>query len=78
MSKQITFDEMLRANGLPPIGERIVTPKGDRVEVVKYVFDAYENRVKVRLIDTFDCVVDWTFDMVKKCTWEEKDETVFD
>ena len=73
MSKQITFDEMLRANGLPSIGERITTPKGDRVEVVRYIFDAYENRVKVRLIDTFDCVVDWTFDMTKKCTWEGKE-----
>lgn len=65
------FGEFLRSNNLPYIGERVRTPKGDRVEVVKYIFDAYENRVKVRLIDTFDCVVDWTFDMIKQCKREE-------
>ena len=71
MSKQITFDEMLRANGLPPVGEILTTPAGDKVEVERYVFDKYEDKVCVRLKKN-DYVVDWTFDQIKLCTWEGK------
>ena len=66
------FVEFLRSNNLPYIGERVRTPKGDRVEVVKYVFDAYDEYVKVRLIDTYDSVVEWSFDQIKQCTREEE------
>lgn len=71
--KQITFDEMLISNDLPPIGTIVTTPRGDRVEVIKYVFDAYDECVKVRLVDTYNCVVDWAFDSIRRCTWEGKD-----
>ena len=65
------FGEFLRSNNLPYIGERVRTPKGDRVEVVKYVFDAYDEYVKVRLIDSYDSVVEWTFDQIRQCKREE-------
>ena len=73
--KQITFDEMLRANGLPPVGEILTTPAGDKVEVIAYVYDVYEDIVRVRL-HWNDYVIDWTHDQTRECTWEGKDETV--
>ena len=69
---KITFDQILAENGLPPVGEIIITPRGDRVEVVAYVYDIYDCRVKVRLVDTFSAVVDWSFEQVQKCIWEGK------
>ena len=70
----ITFDEMLISNGLPPIGTIVTTPAGDRVEVMKYEFDVYDKCVKVCLVDSYNCVVSWTFDSIRRCTWEGKDE----
>jgi hypothetical protein len=69
---KITFSQFLAANGLPPVGEIITTPRGDRVEVVAYVYDMYDYRVRVRLVDTFSAVVDWSFEQAQKCTWEGK------
>ena len=74
MSK-ITFDEMLRANGLPPVGEIVTTPAGDKVEVIAYVYDMYEDVVRVRLYWN-NYIIDWTHDQARECTWEGKDETV--
>lgn len=65
------FGEFLRSNNLPYIGEVVKTPKGDRVEVVKYVFDAYDEYVKVRLLDAYECVVEWSFDQIRQCKREE-------
>ena len=71
---KITFDQYLRANGLPGIGTIVTTPRGDKVEVVGYSF-AEEGRV---LMDIDGVGFDWFFDQIKLCTWEGKDETVFD
>lgn len=69
---KITFDQMLCANGLPPVGEILTTPAGDKVEVIAYVYDAYEDTVRVRL-HCNDYVIDWTHDQIRECTWEGKD-----
>jgi hypothetical protein len=68
---RITFGQYLEANGLPMVGETVTTPRGDKVEVVAYVFDEYRDSVKVRLVE-FDCVVRWDFDQIRQCTWEEE------
>ena len=73
---KITFDQMLRANDLPPIGTMVTTPRGDIVEVVAYVYDIYEDKVRVRLSHN-DCVIDWTHNQIRECTWEGRDEAVF-
>ena len=74
---KITFDQMLCANGLPPVGEIVTTPAGDKVEVIAYVYDIYDDTVRVRLNHN-DYVVDWSHNQIRECTWEGKDETVFD
>lgn len=66
----MTFDEFLDKNNLPQIGEVVITPKGDKVEITRYVFDAYGDHVKVRLRATFDAVVEWTLDQLKVCKRE--------
>jgi hypothetical protein len=53
------------------VGETVTTPRGDKVEVVAYVFDECRDSVKVRLVE-FDCVVRWDFDQIRQCTWEEE------
>ena len=76
---KITFDEMLYANGLPLIGDTVTTPTGEQVEIIAYVYDMYDDVVRVRLNHN-DCVVDWSHSQIKECTWEGKDEkekTVF-
>ena len=74
---KITFDQFLRANGLPPVGEKLTTPNGDVVWVERYVFDEYEDRVEIGLKSN-GYVISWLYSQVKECTWEGKDETVFD
>ena len=72
--KQITFDEMLISNGLPIIGTIVTTPRGDKMEVAGY---SYLGQPMVLM--EFDGIeFDWTFDQIRLCTWEGKDETVFD
>ena len=70
---KITFGQFLRANGLPPVGEIVTTPRDDEVEVVAYVYDIYDDTVRVRLNHN-DYVVDWSHSQIKECTWEGKDE----
>lgn len=67
----MTFDEFLDKNNLPHIGEIIVTPKGDKVEITRYVFNTYGDYVTVRLLTAFDTVVEWTLDQLKFCKREE-------
>lgn len=70
---KITFQQFLDANGLPPVGARLTTPNGDVVWVERYVFDDYEDRVDVRLKSN-DWVINWTYEQVRLCTWEDDDE----
>lgn len=70
---KITFGQFLEANGLPPVGARLTTPNGDVVWVERYVFDDYEDRVDVRLKSN-DWVINWTYEQVRLCTWEDDDE----
>ena len=72
--KQITFDEMLRANGLPPVGTSVTTPRGDKVYVDRYIYDIYEPGVYVITKNSLE--IRWTFDQIKLCTWEGKDEAI--
>lgn len=67
---KITFDEMLMSNGLPIVGTIVTTPRGDKMEVAGY---SYLGQPMVLM--EFDGVgFDWTFDQVRLCTWEGKDE----
>ena len=75
---KITFDQFLHANGLPPVGEIVTTPSGFRVEVVGYVFDTMEDVVKIMSVEDPWVVTRWMFSQIRECTWEGKDETVFD
>ena len=67
----MTFDEFLKSNDLPHMGEVVITPTGHKVEVIRYVFDAFDEYVKVRLLTAFDAVVEWSFDQIKQCKREE-------
>ena len=64
--KQITFDEMLISNDLPPIGTIVTTPRGDKMEVVGY---SYLGQPTV-LMEFDGTGFDWTFDQIRLCTWE--------
>ena len=65
--KQITFDEMLRANDLPPIDTVVTTPRGDKMKVVGYAYEKDRQTVVIQ----FDAgYFDWTFDQIRLCTWE--------
>lgn len=68
----MAFEEFLRSNNLPCVGERVITPAGDRVEIERYVFDRYDDYVNVRFIDKTDWVVEWTLDQLKLCRREEE------
>lgn len=70
---KITFGQFLDTNGLPPVGAKLTTPNGDVVWVERYVFDGYEDRVDVRLKSN-DWVINWTYEQVRLCTWEDDDE----
>ena len=73
--KQITFDEMLRANGLPTIGTIVTTPRGDKMEVAGY---SYLGQPMVYM-EYNGAGFDWTLDQIRLCTWEGKDESaIFD
>lgn len=66
---KITFDEMLRANDLPPVGEIVTTPRGDKVEIIGYSFT---NKLKVHA--KFEGVeIDWFPEQVRLCTWEGRE-----
>jgi hypothetical protein len=67
---KITFDEMLRANGLPPVGATVTTPRGDKVEVSGYAFDKYKHCVVIQCDNGY---IDWTFDQIRLCTWEGRE-----
>lgn len=68
--KQITFDEMLHANGLPPVSATVTTPHGDKVEIIGYSFtDKLKIHAKFK-----DLEIDWFPEQVRLCTWEGKDE----
>ena len=69
---KITFGQFLDANGLPYIGETVITPSGFKVEVVAYVFDEMEDYVKVRCEDGVNGVFTWYLDQFDGCTWEGK------
>lgn len=69
---KITFDEMLISNGLPTIGTIVTTPRGDEMEVVGYSYLGEP----VVLMEYNGTGFDWTFDQIRLCTWEGKDETV--
>ena len=68
----ITFDEMLISNGLPPIGETVTTPQGDKVYVDRYIYDIHE--LGVYVITRNGLEIRWTFDQIRCCTWEGKYE----
>ena len=67
---KITFDEMLRANDLPPVGITVTTPRGDKVEVSGYAFDKYKHCVVIQCDNGY---IDWTFDQIRLCTWEGRE-----
>ena len=61
---KITFDEMLRANDLPPVGEIVITPNGLKVEIIGYSF---VNELKIHA--KFKGVeVDWFPEQVRLCS----------
>lgn len=65
------FNKFLDENDMPHVGEVVITPKGDRVEVVAYIFDNFDDYVKARLLTAFDAVVEWQFSQLKLCKREE-------
>ena len=69
---KITFGQFLDANGLPAIGEMVITPSGFKVEVVAYVFDEMEDYAKVRCEDGVNGVFTWYLCQFDECTWEGK------
>lgn len=66
----ITFDEMLISNGLPPIDTMVITPRGDKMRVAGYT---YCGKPMVA-IEYKGVEFDWTLDQIRLCTWEGKDE----
>ena len=67
---KITFDEMLRANDLPPIGTIVTTPSGSKMEVVGYAYEADCQRVVIGFEDGY---YSWYFDQIRLCTWEGRE-----
>jgi hypothetical protein len=66
MMNKITFDEMLRANDLPSVGEIVTTPRGFKVEIIGYSFTD-----KLKVHAKFEGVeIDWFPEQVRLCTWE--------
>ena len=66
---KITFDEMLRANDLPPVGAIVTTPRGDEVEIIGYSFTS-----KLKIHAKFkDVEIDWFPEQVRLCTWEGRE-----
>ena len=65
-----TFDDMLRANDLPPVGVIVTTPRGDEVEIVSYSF-ANELKIHAKFKDV---EIDWFPEQVRLCSWEGRDE----
>ena len=65
------FDTFLNENNFPHIGEEVTTPAGDRVKIVKYVFDPFGDYVAVRSVYCNGSVIEWTFDQIKQCKREE-------
>jgi hypothetical protein len=63
---KITFGQFLEANDLPPIGEIVTTPRGDKVEITGYSFT---DKLKVHA-KFEDIEIDWFSDQVRLCTWE--------
>lgn len=63
---KITFDEMLRANDLPPVGEIVTTPRGDKVEIVGYSY--IDSLVVLATLDGHG--LEWLPEQVRLCTWE--------
>lgn len=68
---KITFDEMLRANDLPPVGEIVTTPAGDKVEVIAYTYGE-DYSVMIHFTGGH-AYANWTFDQIRLCTWEGKE-----
>lgn len=70
---KITFDQFLRANGLPSVGEIVTTPYGERLEIIGYTFDVMEDSASVKAIDEDWAPVRWQFCQLEECTWEGKE-----
>ena len=62
---KITFDEMLRANDLPSVGEIVTTPAGDKVEIVGYSY--IDGLVVLATLDGRG--FEWLPEQVRLCTW---------
>ena len=63
---KITFDEMLRANDLPPVGEIVTTPAGDKVEIVGYSY--IDGLVVLATLDGHG--FEWLPEQARLCSWE--------
>ena len=63
---KITFDEMLRANDLPPVGATVTTPRGDKVEIVGYSY--IDSLVVLATLDGHG--FEWLPEQVRLCSWE--------
>lgn len=61
------FIEFLDANHLPYVAERVFTPSGLKVEVVRYIFDCHGSYVVV-IPKGSDMEIQWTLDQLKQCT----------
>ena len=67
---KITFDEMLRANDLPPVGAIVTTPCGDEMEVVGYAYEKDGQRVVIKFDNGY---LSWEFNQIRLCTWEGRE-----
>ena len=68
----MTFNEFLQANRLPPFGAKLMTPNGDIVTLVRYEFEANDERAIINV--GWGIEVRWKFSQVSQCTWWKKDE----
>ena len=67
--KQITFDEMLISNDLPPVGTVVTTPRGDKATIIGYSFTD-----KLVVSADFEGIeITWYPEQVRLCTWEGRD-----
>lgn len=63
----MSFIEFLDINRLPYVAERVFTPSGLKVEVVRYIFDCHDSYVVV-IPEGSEMEIQWTLDQLKQCT----------
>ena len=79
MNKYMTFDEWLSLNGLPTVGTVITTSTDEKVEIIGYAYSILDKAPRARCRSKErEFLFDLYLEQVRECTWEGKDETVFD